>query len=206
MGRIWFKISYLCVFLTLVLAGAAWAHVEVSPGQVPAGATETFTIEVPTEKEIPTTEVRLELPEGFEAVGAGAPSGWQGEVQDNALVWTGGEIPAANSEEFSFEATVPGEDGSFRLNAIQTYQDGSVAEWTGAADSEEPAPTVEVTSSGGASGEMDGPQHGDEEHGDTPGAHDEVPDTGGPSPTALLALCALALAGSATVLARTLRR
>lgn len=205
MVRTGFKISFLCAFFTLVLAGAALAHVEVSPDRVPAGATETFTVEVPTEKEIPTTEVRLELPEGFEATGVEAPSGWQAEVRGNALVWTGGEIPVANSEEFSFEATVSQEAGSFRLNAIQTYQDGSVAEWTGAADSEEPAPAVEVVG-GQAAGGMDGPQHGDEEHGDTHGSHEEVPDTGGPSPAILLAAGALALVTSATVLARTIRR
>lgn len=191
-----------CSALTLAFAGAAWAHVEVSPGQVPAGTTETFTVEVPTEKEVPTTEVRLELPEGFEATGAEAPSGWQSEVRGNALVWTGGEIPVADSEEFSFEATVPEEAGSFALDAIQTYEDGSVVEWTGAADSEEPAPVLEVAASGQAGGEMDEPQHGD-----THGSHaEEVPDTGGPSPSVLLTLCALALAASAATLSRTLRR
>lgn len=195
------------VFLTFALAGAALAHVEVSPAQVPAGATETFTVEVPTEKEVPTTEVRLELPDGFEATGAEAPPGWQGEVRGNALVWTGGEIPVANSEEFSFEATAPEEAGSFALEAIQTYGDGSVVEWTGAADSEEPAPVVEVAADGQAGGEMDEPQHGDEEHGDTHGSHaEEVPDTGGPSPSVLLTLFALALAASVATLSRTLRR
>lgn len=191
-----------CSALTLAFAGAAWAHVEVSPGQVPAGTTETFTVEVPTEKEVPTTEVRLELPEGFEATGAEAPSDWQSEVRGNALVWTGGEIPVADSEEFSFEATVPEEAGSFALDAIQTYEDGSVVEWTGAADSEEPAPVLEVAAGGQAGGEMDEPQHGD-----THGSHaEEVPDTGGPSPSVLLTLCALALAASAATLSRTLRR
>jgi uncharacterized protein YcnI len=200
------RVALMSVFMTFALAGTALAHIEVSPGQVPTGATETFTIEVPTEKEIPTTEVRLELPEGFEATGAEAPDGWQGEVQGNALVWTGGEIPVANSEEFSFEATAPDEAGSFSLATIQTYEDGSVAEWAGAADSEEPAPVVEVTSGGGASGETDEAQHGDEEHGDTNGSHEEVPDTGGPSPAVLLAGCALALAASAMMVTRTIRR
>lgn len=196
-----------CSALALAFAGAAWAHVEVSPGQVPAGGPETLTVEVPTEKEVPTTEVRLELPEGFEASGAEAPAGWQSDVQGNALVWTGGEIPVADSEEFSFEATVPDEAGSFALDAIQTYEDGSTVEWTGAADSEEPAPVVEVASGGQTGGEMDEPQHGDEEHGDAHGSHaEEVPDTGGPSPSVLLALCALALAASAATLSRTLRR
>lgn len=79
-------VLFACSALTLAFAGAAWAHVEVSPGRVPAGGTETLTVEMPTEKEVPTTEVRLELPEGFEATGVEAPAGWQSEVQGNALV------------------------------------------------------------------------------------------------------------------------
>ena len=122
-------------------------------------------------------------------------------------MWTGGEIPVADSEEFSFEATAPDEAGSFALDAIQTYEDGSTVEWTGAADSEEPAPVVEVASGGQAGGEMDEPQHGGEEHGDAHGSHaEEVPDTGGPSPAVLLAACALGLAASAATLSRTLHR
>jgi uncharacterized protein YcnI len=206
MRKIGLRVVLLSLFVTFAAASAAWAHVEVSPSEVPAGATEVFTVEVPTEKEIPTTEVRLELPAGFEAAAADAPAGWEASVEGNALVWTGGEIPPAQSEEFSFEATVTQEAGSFRLGAIQTYEDGSVVEWTGAADSEEPAPVVEVASGGGTGGAMDGAQHGDGEHGDAHGSHDEVPSTGGPSPAVLLAACALALAASATVVARAVRR
>ncbi len=209
MRRAGFRVVSLSLLLTLIMAGAAWAHVEVSPSQVPAGGDETFTVEVPTEKEVPTTEVRLEVPEGFQVGGAQAPSGWQSEVQGNALVWSGGEIPVAESEEFTFEATVPDEAGSFALDAIQTYGDGSVVEWTGAADSEEPAPVVEVASGGGATGGMDESQHGDEEHGDTHGSHHEdemLSGTGGVSTVFLLIAGALLLAASGAVLGRVTRR
>ena len=226
MRKIVLRAVFVSALLTFALAGVALAHVEVSPGQVPAGATETFTVEVPTEKEVPTTEVRIELPEGFEATGAEAPAGWQGEVQGNALVWTGGEIPVAESEEFAFEATVPDEAGSFRLDAIQTYGDDSVVEWTGAADSEEPAPVVEVAAGGQTGGEADEPQHGDE-HGDThgsasasasasatatasatasaSGSASPLPDSGGPGTAPLLAACAAALAAAVLALRYALR-
>ncbi len=148
-------------------------------------------------EEVPTTEVPLELPYGFEVRGAEAPSGWRGEVQGNALVWAGGEIPVASSEEFSFEAAAPDEAGSFALDAIQTYGDGSVVEWTGAAGPEEPAPTIEVVGGGQAGGGAGEAQHGDREHGDRPGSHaGEVPDTGGTSPVVILPAGALALAPS----------
>ena len=203
MRKTLFRVVFVSVLLTFVLAGVALAHVEVSPGQVPAGATETFTVEVPTEKEVPTTEVRLELPDGFEVAGAEAPSGWQGEVQGNAIEWTGGEIPVAESEEFSFEATAPEEAGSFRLGAIQTYADDSVVEWTGAADSEEPAPVVEVSAGGQTGGEADEPQHGDEGH--SSASASPLPDSGGPGTAPLLAACAAALAAAALALRYALR-
>ena len=46
-------------------ATTAWAHVVVSPEEVAAGDYETVTVCVHTEKKVPTTEVRVEVAEGF---------------------------------------------------------------------------------------------------------------------------------------------
>src|SRR3712207_8642508 len=45
--------------LTLTAAGAAWAHSTVSPEEVPAGSSETFTVTVPGEKEEDRKSTRL---------------------------------------------------------------------------------------------------------------------------------------------------
>jgi uncharacterized protein YcnI len=82
----------MSVFLSLALAGVAWAHAEISPGEVPAGASEEFTLSVAQELDVPTTEVRMEVPDGFEVTEVGAPSGWQGNLEDGSVVWSGGQI------------------------------------------------------------------------------------------------------------------
>jgi uncharacterized protein YcnI len=63
------KVAALSALLTLDVAGTAWAHVTVAPEEVAAEEYETLTVTVPTEKEIPTTEVRVEVPDGFTVSG-----------------------------------------------------------------------------------------------------------------------------------------
>lgn len=52
----------------LSLPDAALAHVTITPDKGPAGDTQVFTLAVPTEKDVPTTGVRLEPPDGFDVV------------------------------------------------------------------------------------------------------------------------------------------
>jgi uncharacterized protein YcnI len=173
MRTAWLRIMALSTFLTLAAAGAAWAHVEISPQEVPAGTSQEFVAELPAELDVPTTEVRLEVPEGFEVTNVSSPSGWQGNLSGRSIVWSGGEISPDEIQEFAFEARTPEEAGEFRWRAFQTYEDGTVVEWTGAEDSEEPAPVVKVTSAGGVSGMKDEPQHSEKGH------HGTLPDSGG---------------------------
>jgi uncharacterized protein YcnI len=173
MRTAWLKIMALSTFLTLTAAGAAWAHVEISPPEVPSGTRQEFVAEVPAELDVPTTEVRLKVPEGFEVTNVSSPSGWQGNVSGRSIVWSGGEISPDEIQEFAFEARAPGDAGEFRWRAFQTYEDGTVVEWTGAEDSEEPAPVVNVTSAGGVSGHENEHQHGEKGH------HGTLPDSGG---------------------------
>ena len=75
---------------------------EISPQEVPAGAThQEFVAEVPAELDNPTTEVRLEVPEGFEVTNVSSPSGWQGNLSGRSIVWSGGEISPDEIQERS---------------------------------------------------------------------------------------------------------
>ena len=159
-GRAWFWGTVLGLLLTLSLPGTALAHVTISPDEVQPGSTQRFTIVVPTEKDLPTTGVSLEIPNGFEVVAVSSPSGgWRGAIEDGTVAWSGGEIgtegieitspegeviPMGESQEFAFEARAPENTGAYSWPASQTYKDGSVVEWAGAADSEDPAPVVVV--------------------------------------------------------------
>ena len=55
----------LSLWAMLAVSAPVWAHVVVSPEELATGDYETLTVSVPTEKEVPTTEIRLEVPKGF---------------------------------------------------------------------------------------------------------------------------------------------
>jgi uncharacterized protein YcnI len=154
MKRLSFVVSgVLGVGAMLAVSAPAWAHVVVSPEEVTAGDYETLTVSVPTEKEIPTTEIRVEVPEGFLLSGVQPVPGWEHSFEEDggvvrAVTFTGGEIRPREFQQFLVQAQAPEEPGEYPWKAFQTYKDGSVVEWTGAPDSEEPASVVEVVSGG----------------------------------------------------------
>jgi uncharacterized protein YcnI len=154
MKRLSFVVSgVLGVGAMLAVSASAWAHVVVSPVEVTAGDYETLTVSVPTEKEIPTTEIRVEVPEGFLLSGVQPVPGWQHAFEEDggvvtAVTFSGGEIRPREFQQFLVQAQAPEEPGEYPWKAIQTYEDGSVVEWTGAPDSEEPASVIEVVSGG----------------------------------------------------------
>jgi uncharacterized protein YcnI len=137
----------------LAVSAPAWAHVVVSPEVVTAGDYETLTVSVPTEKEVPTTKIRVEVPEGFLLSGVQPVPGWEHAFEEDggvvtAVTFSGGEIRPQEFQQFLLQAQAPEEPGNYSWKAFQTYEDGSVVEWTGAPDSEEPASAVEVVSGG----------------------------------------------------------
>lgn len=143
----------LSACLLVAASGVAQAHVVVSPEEVPPGEYEKLTVTVPTEKDIPTTEIRVEIPEGFTVSGVKPVPGWEYEFEEEggvvtAVAWSGGEILPREFQEFEMQAQAPEEPGEFAFRATQTYEDGSVVEWSGPPDSEEPASLVRVVAAG----------------------------------------------------------
>ena len=126
----------LSVGAMLAVSAPAWAHVVVSPEVVTAGDYETLTVSVPTEKEIPTTKIRVVVPEGFLLSGVQPVPGWEHTFEEDggvvrAVTFTGGEIRPREFQQFLLQAQAPEEPGEYPWKAIQTYEDGSVVEWTG---------------------------------------------------------------------------
>ena len=180
----WLWVSSLAACLLLAASGAAWAHVVVDPEEVAAGEYEKLTVTVPTEKEVPTTGVRVDVPEGFTVSGVKPVPGWEYEFEEEAgvvtaVAWSGGQIGPREFQEFEMQARTPEEPGDFSFGATQTYEDGSTAEWTGPPDSEEPASVVRVVSGG-----SEGHGFGAEEEAATSsvsaedGTAGDLPDTG----------------------------
>jgi uncharacterized protein YcnI len=207
MRTILLKVTALSLLLTLAVAGGAWAHVTVAPEEVPAGEFETLTVSVPTEKEIPTTEIRVEIPEGFTVFGVQPVPGWAHSFEDEGgvisnVTWSGGDLGPQEFQQFLLSAQAPEETGEYPWRAFQTYEDGSVVEWTGSPDSESPASVVEVASASGA--EDHGHSGGEEgSHHETASAS-ALPDSGGTSPTfyGVVGTVALTLGLTAALLLR----
>jgi uncharacterized protein YcnI len=211
MKRLLVVVSMVCGICAMlaVLSVPAWAHVVVSPEEVSAGDYETLTISVPTEKEVPTTEIRVEVPKGFLLSGVQPVPGWEHAFEEDgglvtAVIFSDGEIRPREFQQFLVQAQAPEEPGEYPWKAIQTYEDGSVVEWTGAPDSEEPASVVEVVSAeSGAAGASPKPKEGSsaQEAGDEAGV---LADTGGTSPAVYAGLGVAGLALSALLARRIL--
>lgn len=155
MRTTWLRLLAISVFLTLITASVASAHVRVLPEEVPADSYEVLTVRVPTEKDIPTTQVRVEVPEGFTVLGVQPVPGWDHEFEENAgvieaITWSGGEIRPQEFQQFAVQAKTPEDTGEFAWSAFQTYEDGSVVAWTGSEDTEEPASVVTVAEDNGS--------------------------------------------------------
>jgi uncharacterized protein YcnI len=210
MKRLSFVVSgVLGVGAMLAVSAPAWTHVVVSPEEVTAGDYETLTVSVPTEKEIPTTEIRVEVPEGFLLSGVQPVPGWEHTFEEDggvvtAVTFSGGEIRPREFQQFLVQAQAPEEPGEYPWKAFQTYKDGSVVEWTGAPDSEEPASVVEVVS-GGSEHSQSSPKPSGASASQKAGGEAEVlADTGGTNPALYAGLGFVGLVVSALLARRLL--
>src|SRR3712207_2456835 len=125
MGTRWLWALLLAACLLLGTASVARAHVGVLPEEVPADSFEVFTVRVPSEKEVPTTEVRVEVPEGFTVSRVEPVPGWDYELEEeagvvSAITWSGGEIGATEFQQFDVQGQTPEEIGEYPWRAFQT--------------------------------------------------------------------------------------
>jgi uncharacterized protein YcnI len=157
------RVLVLAALVLGAVAPAAAAHVQVTPAVVAPGDAAMFTVLVPNERDVPTTKVAVQIPEGVIPFAFEEAPGWERTEQQAAngalesVTWTG-SLPEGSFVRFTFLASSPEAEGTLTFPAVQTYEDGQEAAWIGAPDSEEPAPTVEVTAdapSANAGGEGD---------------------------------------------------
>lgn len=147
--------SVACVLaVVLSLASAASAHAVMYPKQATANSYEKFVLRVPTEKDIPTVGVRVEVPEGFTVSRVQPLPGWSYVFERDAsgtvtaVSWSGSEIGPDEFQEFVIQGKTAAEPGSYAWRAWQTYGDGSVVAWTGPSDADTPASVMSVIAAG----------------------------------------------------------
>jgi uncharacterized protein YcnI len=125
--------------ITISLGSIASAHVTVKPAEVVTAGFQTFTVSVPNEKDIPTTSVKLVIPEGLAHISPTQKSGWKIAVDKTdatvkSITWQGGTINVDMRDEFTFSAQVPDKATELQWKAYQTYSDGTVVSWDQATD------------------------------------------------------------------------
>lgn len=140
-ARCAFFSGLLCVSLVLIGANAANAHVRVRPMESKPGASETYTVTVPTEGKVATVKVELVLPAGVQLLSvddAKPHSMRKGEAGTSIITWQE-EIPPANAREYIFTARNPQTGSEISWQAHQFFADGSEADWVEAAGGKRPA-------------------------------------------------------------------
>lgn len=132
----------------LLVATPAFAHVGITPRESKAGATETYTMRVPSEGGMTTTSVVLDVPDGVTILSVSAPEGAKHEEKKTGdritqVIWTI-EIKAGARAELSFVARNPAQGESIAWKVHQKYSDGMVSDWVGPAGSRAPAPVTKL--------------------------------------------------------------
>jgi uncharacterized protein YcnI len=99
---------------------------------------------VPTERDVPTIEVDLKVPEGIGFLVIQDAPGWKAQVirkndRIDEIRWTGKEIPPDYYASFRFLARNPVQQGEIDWKIIQRYKGGEVVRWIGSPGSSEPA-------------------------------------------------------------------
>jgi len=151
----------------LAVPAAASAHVTLQPRQATAGSFSKMDVRVPNERDNKgTIKVDVRLPDGFYFLSYQKVPGWKARVfkerldqpvdlggfqvreQYTRVVWTARKpkhrIAPGQFQDFPLSVRVPEGDAGSQLTfrAFQTYQRGERVAWTGAPDSDTPAPRV----------------------------------------------------------------
>lgn len=137
------------VALILTAATPAWAHVTVSTDNPEPGGFAVYTVRVPSESESASTvSIEVQIPDGLDASRYQPRPGWSLRIEDGVFTIDGGAIGPGEFDEFRFQARNPENGGDLSFAAIQTYDDGEVASWTGEPGSDHPASVVQIEASG----------------------------------------------------------
>lgn len=135
-----------------IFSSMASAHVKVHPFEVTGDSFQEFTVNVPVEKDIPTTKIRLVIPSSVDVSTFEPKAGWNYATQKDKngkiteVTWTaqGKGLLPGQFDEFNISAHVAKNAKKISWKAYQTYSDGSVVKWIGPEDSENPASVTKV--------------------------------------------------------------
>jgi uncharacterized protein YcnI len=130
-------VAPLLAILALV-TGFALAHATVKTdmglSESKAGGYETYRLQVPTERPVETTEVKLFVPEGLTIGTFGMMPGFERIVEKNdagiitTVTWKG-KVGVQEFARFAFSAKNPAQPTKLLFKVHQTYANGEVVKW-----------------------------------------------------------------------------
>lgn len=120
--------------LAFAIPAIASAHVTIQPRESKPGIEERYTARVPTEGQVATTSVELQVPDTVTVVDVPVPEGAKHDVKRSgdriiAIVWMK-EILPKQSAQFVFVARNPRSGEQIAWNVTQRFADGSSRAWT----------------------------------------------------------------------------
>ena len=139
--------SVITLLIVLISAAALSAHVTVSPKESRPGGIERYTVRVPTEGQVSTVAVELEVPPTVTVTDVPTGSDFKVDTRREgnrivAITWTR-EIKPRDSADFLFTATNPA-GGEIAWKARQRFADGTSADWVGVAGDRRPASVTRI--------------------------------------------------------------
>jgi uncharacterized protein YcnI len=188
----------------VMFAGMASAHVVVYPQETTQGVYEKFTVRVPSETpDTNTTKVEIKFPDGVTISRVEPKADWKYELsKDNTgkitgvvFTATGAGLASTEFTEFNLSGKVAADAKTLSWKAYQTYKNGSIAEWVGAAGSDKPASVTNVKA---ASGSTD--SHGHDTGSSASGHSEEGSDSSLPL---ILSIAAVVLGALALIVSLT---
>jgi hypothetical protein len=142
------RIALVAVWVVLI-GGLVDAHVTVVPGGSQAGATERYTVRVPTEGQVTTTSVELEVPAGVTVIEVVPGPAYAFETRREGgrivtITWKQ-EIPPKARGEYVIVARNPTAATTVAWKARQRFADGTSADWVGVEGDRRPASVTTIT-------------------------------------------------------------
>lgn len=135
----------LCAAFVALGASVLSAHVTVAPRESQAGAEQRYTIRVPTEGQVATTSVELEVPPDMTIIEVVPAEGYTFDTRREgarivSITWKR-EIPPKQTAEFAFIARNPqaAQAAQIMWKAHQRFADGTSADWVGVEGDRRPA-------------------------------------------------------------------
>jgi uncharacterized protein YcnI len=118
----------------LFVPAVAHAHVSITPRDSTHGATEKYTVRIPTEGKVATTAAELDVPEGVIVETLQAPAGFSYDVKRKddrivSIVWKA-DVKPGEFIEVAFVARNPRQGKEIVWTLRQRFADGTVTDWT----------------------------------------------------------------------------